>query len=121
MITDTLPEAAASILNDAGFDVVPEAYREGRISLFMTGGESRRSGYISGGVRLSSPFELRVRADGSVADRLRKIGLLSSASDYLRGYCGELTFEITGYPAKAAVLENGGEEYRIQACACRVV
>ena len=98
---------------------VPEVWREGEASVWLTGGVSASREYIDGSAVMSVPFEIRLRCGcSSVAERLDAIAFFSSVEDYARSTPvmhdgGEYGRVIpSGGTFKSAIYPSGDEEYR---------
>ncbi len=115
-----IPEIICDCLSGiGGVTFVPEAWRDGCASVFLTGGVSCRR-YFDGSATESVPFEVRVRAAGrSLADRLSAVRLFANIDGLIdaRGSCFEceeiadIEIKAAGGVRKSAVYENGSEEY----------
>ncbi len=98
---------------------VPEVWREGEASVWLTGASSPSSEYIDGSGIMAVGFEIRLRCSNeSIGRRLDAIAFFSAIEDYVRTYPvtseGKAIGEIipSGGSFKSAVYENGDEEYR---------
>ncbi len=107
-------EVIVGILRGMGIDVVPESWRDGCGSLWLSGALNQVKEYVDGSGVIDVPFEIRVRVPGrAVADRLRAAEYFRRAAVIMRGYGdGECEFRVISGAVKSAVYENGEEEYR---------
>jgi len=117
----TIPALLASYLNESecGVTFVPEAWREGKGTLWLTGGVTDVREYVNGSVMRSVPFEVRIRCESdTVKKRLDVITVFAVLDEYIRSTpvpiseneVGEV--KPSGGAAKSAIYENGDEEYR---------
>ncbi len=107
-------EVIAGILAGLGVNVVPESWRDGVGSLWLSGALNLVKEYVDGSGVIDVPFEIRVRVPGrAVSDRLRAAEYFRCAAAAMRDYSGgECEFRIVSGAVKSAVYESGEEEYR---------
>jgi len=112
MDENRIPEFLCGYLSAGipGVTFVPETWREGCASLWITGGGVEKT-YVDGSRIMAVPFEIRIRCDGrTVGDRLDAAAFFAAVSDYIDTGNGDIT--VTSGASKSAIYDNGEEEYR---------
>ncbi len=104
----------AEILAGLGVNVVPEGWRDGCGSLWLSGALNLVKEYVDGSGVIEVPFELRLRVSGrAVSDRLKAAEYFRCAALAMRDYpAGDCEFRVVSGAVKSAIYENGEEEYR---------
>ncbi len=107
-------EVISGILNGIGVEVIPESWRDGVGSLWISGAFNQVKEYVDGTGVIDVPFEIRVRVPGrAVADRLRAGEYFRRAALAMRDYAGgDYEFRVISGAVKSAIYESGEEEYR---------
>ena len=107
-----IPEFLCGYFNDGdlGMTFVPETWREGCASLWITGGGTEKV-YVDGSRIMALPFEIRIRCGGrTIGDRLEATAFFAGLKNYIEG--GEAEITVTSGAYKSAIYDNGEEEYR---------
>lgn len=119
-----MEELLCGYLSGCGTVVLPETWRDGAACMSLTGAQKIERVYVDGSYLASIPFDVRIRklrcAD-NVADKLDAAAFFAALEDYIHGTpmpVPEWTVvPSSGQPfggacTKAAVYEDGTEEYR---------
>ena len=112
MDENRIPEFLCGYFNAGhpGAELVPETWRDGCASLWLTGGGADTV-YVDGSRRMAIPFEIRIRCHGrTVNDRLDAIAFFTNLGTIIAS--GQADIAVTSGAYKSAVYENGEEEYR---------
>lgn len=112
MDENRIPEFLCGYFNDmqTGTTFVPETWREGCASLWITGGGTEKT-YVDGSRIMAVPFEIRIRCVGrTVGDRLEATAFFGALNRYIENGGADIT--VTSGAYKSAVYDNGEEEYR---------
>jgi len=112
MDENRIPEFLCSYFNagEPGISLVPETWREGCASLWITGGSTART-YVDGSKIAALPFEIRIRCRGrTVNDRLEAVAFFTEIRKIIDAGWADIT--VTSGASKSAIYENGEEEYR---------
>jgi hypothetical protein len=112
-----LPAAICEYLDgsDCGIRFVPEVWRDGFASVWLTGGGKSVREYVDGSSIAAVPFEIRLRIEGeSIADRLDAVAIFAKIDEYAKIVpVGEEAYvKQTSGAVKSAVYDDGSEEYR---------
>ncbi len=114
-VYSNLPEFLCDYFTEHGIPVVPEAWRDGYGSLWLTGSLSVVREYVDGGRVIDVPFEIRLRIRGdSVRSRLDALEYFAELGEAVKA-CprGEAySLRILSGASKSAIFESGEEEYR---------
>ena len=112
MDENRIPEFLCEYFNDSdpGAEIVPETWREGCASLWLTGGGTEKT-YVDCSKIAAIPFEIRIRCRGrTVSDRLEALSFFTVIGGIIAS--GQADITVTSGASKSAIYENGEEEYR---------